>query len=220
VVGLLSPDAVASRNVKNEWDWALQNDKQLILLKTRPCVIPHRYVSINFIDATTDDLGAALDELMRVPGLTPRAAEIPVPRTRYARSGDLNIAYQEVGDGPIDLIWVPGYISHVEHNWKLPAMATFIRRFASFSRLMLFDKRGTGMSDRTGRISTLEERMDDIRAVMDACKSERAVVMGISEGVPLSILFAATYPDRTRSLILYAHWSKPGSRDRTAAHES
>jgi pimeloyl-ACP methyl ester carboxylesterase len=203
VVGLLSPDAVASRNVKNEWDWAIQNNKQLILLMTRPCVIPHRYVSINFIDATTDDLSAALDEVMRVPGLIPRPPDVPMPRTRYARSGEVSIAYQEVGNGPIDLIWVPGYISHVEHFWKLPAMAAFIRRFASFSRLMLFDKRGTGMSDRTGRISTLEERMDDIRAVMDACKSERAVLMGISEGVPLSILFAATYPDRTQSLILY-----------------
>src|SRR3712207_9304749 len=83
-------------------------------------------------------------------------------------------------------------------------MATFLRKLASFSRVLHFDKRGTGMSDRTGRISTLEERMDDIRAVMDACKSERAVIMGVSEGVPLSILFAASYPDRTRSLILYA----------------
>jgi pimeloyl-ACP methyl ester carboxylesterase len=170
---------------------------------TRPCVIPHRYVSINFIDATTDELGAALDKLMRVPGLQPGAAEIPVPRTRYARSGDLNIAYHRFGEGEVDLVFVPGYISHVEHFWKLPAMATFLRRLASFSRVMLFDKQGTGMSDRTGRISTLEERMDDIRAVMDACKSERAVLMGISEGVPLSILFAATYPDRTKSLILY-----------------
>jgi pimeloyl-ACP methyl ester carboxylesterase len=90
-----------------------------------------------------------------------------------------------------------------EHGWELPGLAAFNRRFASFARVMLFDKRGTGMSDRTGRIATLEERMDDIRAVMDACKSERAVLMGISEGVPLSILFTATYPDRTKSLILY-----------------
>jgi hypothetical protein len=114
VVGLLSPDSVTSRNVKNEWDWALQNDKQLILLMTRPCVIPHRYVSINFIDATAADLSAALDELMRVPELQPRPAEIPVPRTRYARSGELNIAYQVFGEGEIDLVVVPGFISHVE----------------------------------------------------------------------------------------------------------
>ena len=225
VVGLLSPDAVASRNVKNEWDWALQNDKQLILLKTRPCVIPHRYVSINFIDATTDDLAAALDELMRVPGLQPRAAEIPVPRTRYARSGELNIAYQVFGEGEVDLVMVPGFISHVEQGWELPGLAVFYRRLASFARVMLFDKRGTGMSDRTGRISTLEERMDDIRAVMDACKSERAVIMGISEGVPLSTLFAATYPDRAKALILYGGsatyvqqddypWQKPVDQQR------
>jgi pimeloyl-ACP methyl ester carboxylesterase len=203
VVGLLSPDAVASRNVKNEWDWALQNDKQLILLMTRPCVIPHRYVSINFIDATADDVSAALDELMRVPGLKPGPSEFPVPRTRYARSGEVSIAYQEFGEGEVDLVFVPGFISHVEHGWALPGLTAFYRRLASSSRVMLFDKRGTGMSDRTGRISTLEERMDDIRAVMDACKSERAVIMGISEGVPLSTLFAATYPDRTQSLILY-----------------
>jgi hypothetical protein len=203
VVGLLSPDAVASRNVKNEWDWALQNDKQLILLMTRPCVIPHRYVSINFLDATTGDLGAALDELMRVPGLTPRLTELPVPRTRYARSDQASIAYQVFGEGEVELVFVPGFISHVEYGWALPSLAAFYRRLASSSRVMLFDKRGTGMSDRTGGIPTLEERMDDIRAVMDACKSERAVIMGISEGVPLSILFAATYPDRTQSLILY-----------------
>jgi pimeloyl-ACP methyl ester carboxylesterase len=225
VVGLLSPDAVASRNVKNEWDWALQNDKQLILLMTRPCVIPHRYVSINFLDATTAELSTALDEVMQVPGLQPEAVKIPVPRTRYARSGELNIAYQVFGEGAADLVFVPGYISHVEHFWKLPAMAAFLRRLASFARVMLFDKRGTGMSDRTGRISTLEERMDDIRAVMDACKSERAAIMGISEGVALSILFAATYPDRTRSLILYGGrasyvqhpdypWMRPVERQR------
>jgi pimeloyl-ACP methyl ester carboxylesterase len=203
VMGLLSPDAVASRNVKNEWDWALQNDKQLILLMTRPCVIPHRYVSINFLDATTADLSAALDELLRVPGLAPRPTEFPVPRTRYARSGQASIAYQVFGEGEVELVFVPGFISHVEYGWTLPSLAAFYRRLASSSRVMLFDKRGTGMSDRTGGIPTLEERMDDIRAVMDACKSERAVIMGISEGVPLSILFAATYPDRAKSLILY-----------------
>jgi pimeloyl-ACP methyl ester carboxylesterase len=195
------------------------------LLMTRPCVIPHRYVSINFLDATTAELSTALDEVMQVPGLQPEAVKIPVPRTRYARSGELNIAYQVFGEGAADLVFVPGYISHVEHFWKLPAMAAFLRRLASFARVMLFDKRGTGMSDRTGRISTLEERMDDIRAVMDACKSERAAIMGISEGVALSILFAATYPDRTRSLILYGGrasyvqhpdypWMRPVERQR------
>jgi hypothetical protein len=114
VVGVLSPDAMTSRNVKNEWDWAIQNDKSLLLLQYRRCVVPHRYVSINFIDATAADLSAALDELMRVPELQPRPAEIPVPRTRYARSGELNIAYQVFGEGEIDLVVVPGFISHVE----------------------------------------------------------------------------------------------------------
>jgi pimeloyl-ACP methyl ester carboxylesterase len=202
VVGILSPDAVASRNVKNEWDWAIQNDKDLILLMARSCVIPHRYVSISFIDAT-GDLRPALEELRRVPALRSVSA-VSAPRTRYARSGEVSIAYQEFGGGDLDLVLVPGYISHVEHLWKLPAAATFLRRLGSLARVILFDKRGTGMSDRLGRISTLEERMDDIRAVMDACRSERAVIMGVSEGVPLSILFAATYPERTRALIPYA----------------
>ena len=204
VVGILSPDSAASRNVKNEWDWAIQNDKQLVLLMTRPCVIPHRYISINFIDATRDDLGAALDALMRVPELASRPAALAIPRTRYARSGDVSVAYQVFGEGEVDLVLVPGYISHVEHFWKLPALSVFLRRLGSLARVIIFDKRGTGMSDRLGRISTLEERMDDIRAVMDACRSERAVIMGISEGVPLSILFAATHPQRTRALIPYA----------------
>jgi pimeloyl-ACP methyl ester carboxylesterase len=204
VLGLLSPDAVASRNVKNEWDWAIQNDKQLLLLMTRSCVIPHRYVAINFIDATTDDgLQAALGDLLRVPGLRPSVRELPVPQTRYARSGDVNIAYQMFGEGETDLVLVPGYISHVEHLWKLPEMAAFLRRLGSIARVLLFDKRGSGMSDRTGRISTMEERMDDIRAVMDAARSKRAVIMGISEGAALSILFAATHPQRTEALILY-----------------
>jgi pimeloyl-ACP methyl ester carboxylesterase len=203
VVGVLSPDSVASRNVKNEWDWAIQNGKQLVLLKTRPCIIPHRYVSINFIDATRGELDDALDALLRIPELRPAAPAFEAPRTRYARSGDVNIAYQEFGAGDVDLVFAPGFISHVEHAWKLPSLAAFYRRFAAFARVMVFDKRGTGMSDRTGRISTLEERMDDIRAVMDACHSQRAVVMGISEGVTLAALFAATYPERTQALILY-----------------
>jgi TIR domain len=135
VVGLLSPDAVASRNVKNEWDWAIQNDKALVLLMTRPCVIPHRYIAINYIDATEAHLAAALETLTQLPELQPKAPDFPIPRTRYARSGELNIAYQQFGDGPIDLVLVPGFISHVEHSWKLPVHVTWLRRFASFSRI-------------------------------------------------------------------------------------
>jgi pimeloyl-ACP methyl ester carboxylesterase/transcriptional regulator with XRE-family HTH domain len=166
----------------------------------------------------------------RITGLGGResaGATLPVPSTRYAKSGGLSIAYHVFGDGPHDLVWVPGYISQVEHYWKLPAMATLLRRLAATARVLLIDKRGTGMSDRPGRISTLEERMDDIRAVMDACRSERAVVAGVSVGVPVGILFAATYPQRTQSLILYGGsatyvqqpdypWAAPRERQRQA----
>ena len=125
------------------------------------------------------------------------------PETRYARSGDVSVAYQVVGDGPLDLVAVPGFVSHVEWAWEEPSVARYLRRLASFSRLLLFDKRGTGLSDRIAGVSTLEERMDDIRAVMDAVGSEHAVIFGASEGGPLAALFAATYPERTSALILY-----------------
>src|SRR5215475_8316430 len=126
-----------------------------------------------------------------------------VPETRYARSGNLHIAYQVVGDGPVDLVFVHGWISHIEHLWEEPSLARFLTRLASFSRLILFDKRGTGLSDRIAGVPTLEERMDDIRAVMDDAGSRRAVVFGVSEGATLAALFAATYPERTISLVIY-----------------
>src|SRR3954466_11979207 len=127
------------------------------------------------------------------------------PETQYAKSGDVHIAYQVVGDGPIDLVYVPGWISHVEYLWELPATARALQRLASFSRLILFDKRGTGLSDRVpeAALPTLEQRMDDVRAVMDAVGSERAALFGASEGGPMCMLFAATYPERTAALILY-----------------
>jgi pimeloyl-ACP methyl ester carboxylesterase len=126
-----------------------------------------------------------------------------IPETQYTLSGDVSIAYQVFGDGPIDLVIVPGWISHLEHAWEEPGLARFLQRLASFSRVILFDKRGTGMSDRVAGHSTLEQRMDDVRAVMDAAGSEQAALMGVSEGGTMSVLFAATYPERTRSLILY-----------------
>jgi pimeloyl-ACP methyl ester carboxylesterase len=128
------------------------------------------------------------------------------PETRYAKSEDLHIAYQVVGQGPKDLVLVPPFVSHVEHYWEEPLVARFLTRLASFSRLILFDKRGTGLSDRVApdRLPTLEQRMDDVRAVMDAAGSERAALFGPSEGGPMSALFAATYPERTSALILYA----------------
>jgi class 3 adenylate cyclase/pimeloyl-ACP methyl ester carboxylesterase len=125
------------------------------------------------------------------------------PKTRYVKSGDVHIAYQVVGDGPIDLVFVPGFVSHLELLWEDPEQARFYQRLASFCRLILFDKRGTGMSDRVTAIADLEQRMDDVRAVIDAVGSERIALMGVSEGGPMSILFAATYPERTSALITY-----------------
>jgi class 3 adenylate cyclase len=126
-----------------------------------------------------------------------------VPNTQYAKSGDVRIAYQVVGDGPFDLVFVPGFISNLDLAWEDPSRAQVWTRLAAFSRLILFDKRGTGLSDRIGGIPTLEERMDDVRAVMDAVGSREAALFGISEGGAMSVLFAATYPDRTRALVLY-----------------
>jgi pimeloyl-ACP methyl ester carboxylesterase len=132
------------------------------------------------------------------------------PETRYTKSGDVNIAYQVVGEGPFDLIWVPGWISNVEESWEVPEYAHFLQRLSSFSRLILFDKRGTGLSDRVSNelLPTLEQRMDDVRAVLDATGSERAAVVGASEGGNLSILFAATYPERVRAVVLVAIYAK------------
>ncbi len=135
------------------------------------------------------------------------------PETKYAKSGDVHIAYQVIGEGPVDLVIVPGWITHVELAWEDPAEAAFRNRLASFSRLIVFDKRGTGLSDRVpvNQLPILEERMDDVRAVMDAAGSERAALMGISEGGALSALFAATYPERTASLVLYGSFARAGA---------
>jgi pimeloyl-ACP methyl ester carboxylesterase len=132
------------------------------------------------------------------------------PETRYAKSGDLNIAYQVVGEGPFDLIYVPGWISNVELMWEEPAHAHVLERLLRFSRLILFDKRGTGLSDPVSldRLPTLEERMDDVRAVLDAVGSQRTAVFGFSEGGLMSVLFAATYPERVTALVLYGIFAK------------
>ena len=131
------------------------------------------------------------------------------PETRYARSGDLNIAYQSTGDGPLDLVYVPGWVSNIDSMWEEPSYARFLTRLASFSRLITFDKRGTGLSDAVplDRLPTLEERMDDVRAVMDAVGSERAALLGHSEGGAMTILFAATYPDRATALVLVGSYA-------------
>jgi len=128
---------------------------------------------------------------------------VDLPETRYARSGDLSIAYQVTGEGPFDVILVPGSLSHVELCWDTPFYRTVYEGIAAVGRLILFDKRGTGMSDRVSGAPDLETRMDDVRAVMDAAGSERAALFGGSEGVPMSLLFTATYPERVWALALY-----------------
>ena len=130
------------------------------------------------------------------------------PETSYTKSGDVHIAYQVTGSGPLDLVFVPGFVSHLENQWQNPGSAHILRRLRSFSRLIMFDKPGTGLSDRFAAIPTLEQRMDDVRAVMDAVGSERAALLGVSEGGPMSMLFAATYPERTSALILYGTYAR------------
>jgi pimeloyl-ACP methyl ester carboxylesterase len=130
------------------------------------------------------------------------------PETRYAKSGDINIAYQVLGSGPVDLIYVPGWVTHLEYGWEEASLARFYRKLASFSRLILFDKRGTGLSDQSANLPTLEQRMDDVRAVMQAVDSEQAVVFGMSEGGNMAMVFAATYPERTIALITFAVFAK------------
>jgi class 3 adenylate cyclase len=131
---------------------------------------------------------------------------------RYARSGAVNIAYQVVGDGPLDLLYIPGWISHLDLNWEEPAVARFLRRLGAGVRLILFDRRGTGLSDRVPEdaLPTLEGRMDDARAVLDAAGSEQAAIFAQGYGCPLAIMFAATYPERTQALVLYNAIAKAG----------
>src|SRR4051794_27282625 len=157
-------------------------------------------------------------------------APMSTPQTRYAESGDTSIAYQVVGDGPIDVVLVLGFTTHLELQWEAPVFARFFERISSFARLILFDKRGTGLSDPVTEVPTLEQRVDDVRAVMDAAGSERAVLFGVSEGAPMSALFAATHPERVSALVLYGAmartteapdypWASPAEALREAADE-
>jgi pimeloyl-ACP methyl ester carboxylesterase len=125
------------------------------------------------------------------------------PRTRYALSGDAHVAYQVFGEGDLDLVFVPGFVSNIEHYWQMPGVPAVLERLGSFARVVIFDKRGTGLSDPVAGPPPLEQRMDDMQAVMDAVGIERAALFGISEGGPASVLFSATYPDRTSALVLY-----------------
>lgn len=144
-----------------------------------------------------------------VPAVVPRTAAA-APRVSYARSGTVNIAYEVVGAGPIDLIFVMGWVSHLEYFWNEPSFARFLNRLSSMARLILFDKRGTGLSDAVpvSQLPTLEQRLDDVRAVMEAVGSERAVLLGVSEGGPMCSLFAATYPERTEALIMIGSYAR------------
>lgn len=130
------------------------------------------------------------------------------PVTQYAKSGDVHIAYQIFGAGPINVVIVPGFVSNVENYWDQPDFARFLRRMGGYARVVTFDKRGTGGSDRVTELPGLEVRMDDLRAVMDATGMEQAALLGISEGAPLSALFAASYPERCRALVLYGSFSR------------
>ena len=130
------------------------------------------------------------------------------PEIHYARSGEVNIAYQVTGGGEFDLVMVSGFVSHLDNDWDLPASAHLIERLGSFARVIRFDKRGTGLSDRTVGLPDFETRMDDVRAVMDAAGSNRAALFGYSEGGPLAMLFAAAYPARVRALALYGTYAK------------
>jgi class 3 adenylate cyclase len=148
-------------------------------------------------------LGSSAAVIHRYCQIDPPTMTDAAPPIRYAKAGEVSIAYRVVGDGPLDLIWVPGLFSNLEIEWENPFYVRLYRRLASFSRFVIFDKRGMGLSDRNVGAPTLEQRMDDVRAVMDAVGSERAALIGVSEGGPMSVLFAATYPERTVALVLY-----------------
>jgi len=130
------------------------------------------------------------------------------PVTRYAKSGDVHVAYQVFGSGSIDLVFAPGFISHIEHYWDHPDLARWLLRLGSFARVVLFDTRGTGLSDPIPEVPSLEQRMDDVRAVMDTVGIESAAQLGISEGGALATLFAATYPERCQRLVLYGAFAR------------
>ena len=165
-------------------------------------IAPVKIVTSATADAPLVDATPAVDRRAA------RITDLPVPQTHYAQSGDVNIAYQVVGHGPIDLVFVMGWVSHLDYFWREPSFARFLHRLASFSRLILFDKRGTGLSDRVVELPTLEQRMDDVRAVLDAVGSRQAALLGVSEGGPLCSLYATTYPERTLALVMIGTYAK------------
>ena len=214
----------------------LPEDYDLELVTRKRELLRRTFVdaSLRVAAARTLDDGRTLDILRRVAAVDPESEEVAtriaervrtferpsargtaavaIPKTRYAKSGDVNIAYQVVGDdvddGKPDLVFVMGWVSHVEYFWTHPRVASFFQRLAGFSRLILFDKRGTGLSDRVTTMPDLRQRMDDVRAVMVGAGSSEAFVMGVSEGGPMSALFAATFPERTKGLVIYGGYAR------------
>jgi len=176
-----------------------------------PVVVRERTRSRIVVEEEIDE-PMALEGPAALPPATQDFENTPfhLPETQYARSGEVNIAYQVVGDAPLDLVFVMGWVSHMEYFWREPSFAKFLMRLASFSRLILFDKRGTGLSDRVPihELPTLEQRMDDVRAVMEAVGSEKAALVGVSEGGPMCSLFAATYPEKTLALVMIGTYAK------------
>jgi pimeloyl-ACP methyl ester carboxylesterase len=149
--------------------------------------------------------------------LEQRAAmsDFEMPNTRYAQSGDVNIAFQVMGDGPVDIILVPGIVSHVEFLHEFPEYTAFLRRLATFARVVAFDKRGQGLSDAISGAPSLEQRVDDVRAIMDEIGSQRAVLLGLSEGSAISAFFAAANPERVSKLILFSGYAKASLTEET-----
>ena len=176
-----------------------------------PVVVRERTRSRIVVEEEIDE-PMALEGPAALPPATQDFENTPfhLPETQYARSGEVNIAYQVVGDAPLDLVFVMGWVSHMEYFWREPSFAKFLMRLASFSRLILFDKRGTGLSDRVPihELPTLEQRMDDVRTVMEAVGSEKAALVGVSEGGPMCSLFAATYPEKTLALVMIGTYAK------------
>ena len=172
----------------------------------------HHGRGYRFVGAVSDDVAGAAVASSSPPAPVVPSSPVPdggvVLPVQFARSGDLNIAYQVTGDGPVDIVLVPGFVSHLEIDWTEPNHAHFLRRLGGMGRLIRFDKRGTGLSDRPYEVAHLDARMDDVRAVMDAVGSERAVVFGYSEGGPMAILFAATHAERCAALVLYGSYAK------------
>ena len=161
-----------------------------------------------FIAPVTVEAHSSVPSGLTVVPAGPASSLMTVPDTHYARSGDVNIAYQVIGSGPRDLVFIMGWVSHLDYFWAEPSFARFLHRLATFSRLILIDKRGTGLSDRVTELPTLEQRMDDVRAVMDQVGSNYAALLGVSEGGPMCALFAATYPEKTRALVMIGTYAK------------